>query len=215
MRSNLMAPAVLAWLAVAIGCGQSEEERVSQVAPGLRTMTNAIETYYVDQSGTYAGQSTATPTPSAAASPVVTFTLATPGATPATAADGAIEAAQLAHMEQIREQLRQRLGPGYGDPVSRVGAEQLALGEQIFMNRCATCHGDEGKGDGPMGAALNPRPANLSNRAEATFYSDAGMVEIIVNGVPGNMMMPQFGLQLSEQEILAVFNHVRKLRGDR
>ena len=38
-------------------------------------------------------------------------------------------------------------------------------GRDIFRYYCATCHGREGRGDGPVGAQLKTRPANLTRLA--------------------------------------------------
>jgi mono/diheme cytochrome c family protein len=35
-------------------------------------------------------------------------------------------------------------------------------GQDLFHSYCASCHGLEGKGDGPAAAALKPSPANLT-----------------------------------------------------
>ena len=35
-----------------------------------------------------------------------------------------------------------------------------ALGKKSVETNCASCHGPQGKGDGPAAAALNPKPAN-------------------------------------------------------
>ena len=40
-------------------------------------------------------------------------------------------------------------------------AEQL-LGENVFMNNCAVCHGVSGKGDGPMAEQLITSPSDLT-----------------------------------------------------
>lgn len=41
-------------------------------------------------------------------------------------------------------------------------AEELLLGESIFMNNCATCHGQGGKGNGPMVEQLVKVPSDLT-----------------------------------------------------
>lgn len=43
-------------------------------------------------------------------------------------------------------------------------------GSGLFATHCATCHGGDGRGDGPAAIALNPKPRDLT---EGTFYIDA------------------------------------------
>lgn len=38
----------------------------------------------------------------------------------------------------------------------------VQVGEQIFMDNCAVCHGKDARGDGPMAAELKTQPANLT-----------------------------------------------------
>jgi len=37
-------------------------------------------------------------------------------------------------------------------------------GKQLYSTVCAACHGPEGKGDGPAGIALNPKPRNFHDQ---------------------------------------------------
>jgi len=73
-------------------------------------------------------------------------------------------------------------------------------GKQIYQSRCAFCHGESGKGDGPAGVALKPPPANF---AAADFWKTATeqqMKDAIKNGRPGTAMVP-FGTSLSSEDI--------------
>ena len=38
---------------------------------------------------------------------------------------------------------------------------QVARGRDLYRANCASCHGDNGQGDGPAGITLNPRPRNF------------------------------------------------------
>jgi mono/diheme cytochrome c family protein len=38
----------------------------------------------------------------------------------------------------------------------------IAGGRQLFQKFCASCHGAQAKGDGPLSESLKPRPANLT-----------------------------------------------------
>lgn len=46
----------------------------------------------------------------------------------------------------------------------------LEQGRALFALHCSTCHGGDGKGEGPAAIALNPKPRDLT---EGTFYIDA------------------------------------------
>lgn len=39
---------------------------------------------------------------------------------------------------------------------------QISWGKDVFMQRCASCHGEDGKGNGPAAAALKNPPADLT-----------------------------------------------------
>jgi caa(3)-type oxidase subunit IV len=41
-------------------------------------------------------------------------------------------------------------------------SELVGHGREVFRQQCALCHGQDGKGDGPGGAALNPKPRNFT-----------------------------------------------------
>jgi mono/diheme cytochrome c family protein len=45
-------------------------------------------------------------------------------------------------------------------------ADDIAMGRQIYLQRCASCHGLTGEGDGPVAPALNTPPANLRRLSE-------------------------------------------------
>ncbi len=48
-----------------------------------------------------------------------------------------------------------------------VNANTIALGQKLYVGNCLTCHGPSGRGDGPGGAALEKKPADLSARIKA------------------------------------------------
>jgi mono/diheme cytochrome c family protein len=54
------------------------------------------------------------------------------------------------------------------------GNVDVAAAQALFSERCAVCHGTDGKGDGPASAALNPKPRNYTDTAwQATVSDDA------------------------------------------
>ncbi len=78
-------------------------------------------------------------------------------------------------------------------------APSLAAGERIYAAQCASCHGVQGRGDGPSGRGLVPPPADLSSAATmgATMPLDA--YRRVTYGVPGSAM-PPFGPALSREQ---------------
>lgn len=50
---------------------------------------------------------------------------------------------------------------GHVDPLD-IGSDPLATGRQMYATRCASCHGLEARGDGPVGPALRTAPADLT-----------------------------------------------------
>ncbi len=45
----------------------------------------------------------------------------------------------------------------------RNDVKAAVAGKKVYMQMCAICHGDKGKGDGIAGTALNPRPVNFTD----------------------------------------------------
>ncbi|MGD9730014.1 MAG: cytochrome c [Nitrospiraceae bacterium] len=93
--------------------------------------------------------------------------------------------------------------------VSAAGGD-AAKGKPIFESKCVSCHGAEGKGDGPIGKALKP-PAGDFTSAEAKKKSSEELQKIIENGVPKTSMVA-WKKQLNETEIQDVLAYVLTLR---
>jgi len=80
-----------------------------------------------------------------------------------------------------------------------------ALGQQLFEERCASCHGADGKGGGPDASTLSIPPPDLTTltqRAGGTFPAPR-IVEIITFGgnikAHGTGPMPIWGRIFSEE----------------
>ena len=66
--------------------------------------------------------------------------------------------------------------------------ELVTYGAKFFHTNCAMCHGEEGKGDGPAGLALNPRPRNF---VEGKWTQGEGIIahfKVVQNGIAGSSM---------------------------
>ncbi len=62
------------------------------------------------------------------------------------------------------------------DPASATtiysGKVDLAAAQTMFNERCAACHGAEGKGNGPASAALSPKPRNYTDGSWQASVTD-------------------------------------------
>ena len=83
-----------------------------------------------------------------------------------------------------------------------------AAGKIIFEKQCFACHGKTGKGDGPMSAYLNPKPANFSTPGFLSAKSDDDLKTIIKGGKSG--VMPPFAV-FSDQQVSDVIAFIRGL----
>jgi len=68
---------------------------------------------------------------------------------------------------------------------------ELARGEEIFLQNCASCHGEKGGGDGAAAAALNPKPRNF--KAPSSEWKNgntiAGITKTLNEGIKGSPMV--------------------------
>jgi mono/diheme cytochrome c family protein len=119
----------------------------------------------------------------------------------------------MARMERVRGELQATLGEAYDAPVPGLDSADAAAGSRLYRRSCETCHGASGKGDGILASGLAMPPADHTDAHHARYYSDAGRMEIIRNGIAGTPMVG-FSSQLSEQELLDLYAFVSSLRGD-
>jgi mono/diheme cytochrome c family protein len=87
----------------------------------------------------------------------------------------------------------------------------LAVGDAVFHQRCELCHGPSGMGDGPGGAALNPKPRNFHDKAVQDTLSDAWIIHTIMNGKAGTGMPPWKGI-VSESQAKSLVLKIRSFK---
>lgn len=93
------------------------------------------------------------------------------------------------------------------DKVSKNGRGNPEKGKVVYNTYCLNCHGQTGKGDGPIGKSLIPPAADLTATGKK---SDEGLLKTIREGRPGTAM-PSWKHEISEQEILDVVAYLRSL----
>jgi putative copper export protein/mono/diheme cytochrome c family protein len=82
----------------------------------------------------------------------------------------------------------------YASPTG-FSARSVAAGAALFAQHCASCHGPQGRGDGPAAKDLTPPPADLTV-AHIYEHRDGDLYWWITKGI-GNAM-PPFGAALDE-----------------
>ena len=83
-------------------------------------------------------------------------------------------------------------------------AQDVATGEELYMHYCATCHGLDAAGQGPMAAVLVIQPTNLKTLADSDgVFPTARVVEridgrdpLVSHGSP----MPVYGPYFEGQD---------------
>ena len=98
-------------------------------------------------------------------------------------------------------------GGDTGSAESGMDAE-VSKGMDLYaQNGCAGCHGDSGLGDGPAGAALNPKPRDFSATADYKQGTSAEEVAAsIEKGVPGTPMVGY--AQISPEDRMSIAKYI-------
>lgn len=91
-------------------------------------------------------------------------------------------------------------------------ADAASAGGTIFAERCASCHGAAGLGDGPAAASLDPKPANLS-AVEKGLGDDFIFWRIMDGGsmAPFNSSMPAQKGILTDDQVWQLVTFIRTL----
>lgn len=91
-------------------------------------------------------------------------------------------------------------------PAPQAASAPAKLAEEIFVSRCVTCHGPQGKGDGPGSLGLVPPPRNLSDAAWQATVTDEYLEKIIAYGgiaVGKSAGMPPNPDLMAKKEVVA------------
>jgi len=100
-----------------------------------------------------------------------------------------------------------------GTPHTAIGAGYVEAGAKLYHERCAPCHGLDGKATTPMAQAMTPKPRDHTDGAYMNQLSDAHIGQAIKSGgaaVGKSPMMPA-QTDLSPQQIEDVVAFVRTL----
>ena len=80
-----------------------------------------------------------------------------------------------------------------------------AQGQETFNAKCAMCHGQDGKGNGPMSSGFSPPPANFTS---PSFWQGNAQQKITTTVENGHGSMP--ALSLTPSQIKTVIAYMEK-----
>ena len=84
--------------------------------------------------------------------------------------------------------LGQHLLAAYPVPLGPRQAPDLARGDQLFQQNCASCHGAKGDAQTAMARQLNPPPIAFADRDRARQRSPFALYQVINQGLEGTAM---------------------------
>jgi len=96
----------------------------------------------------------------------------------------------------------------YVNSLRTTRAQELE-GEGLYTQRCASCHGVTGAGDGAYARSLTKLPPEIGSVSWQMEHSDEDIASVVLNGIPGSAMPP--ARDLSPAEAASLVAYVRTL----
>lgn len=97
----------------------------------------------------------------------------------------------------------------YAGATNPLGPDAATAGAEVFKTNCESCHGPQGHGDGPAGAALDPQPKNLAEFAPQV--GDDYLYWRVNTGKEGTAMVAWKGV-LTDDQIWQAVAFIRTLK---
>ena len=100
--------------------------------------------------------------------------------------------------------------PSYTDTLQipyPIDKDLIADGHKIYNSNCQTCHGNKAKGKGPAAVALNPKPANLTQKV----VQNQKLGNLYYRVSNGHLDMPAWKSSLSSKQIWSVVVYIKSL----
>ena len=88
--------------------------------------------------------------------------------------------------------------------------ESLGRGRQMYQLHCQVCHGEQGRGDGPVGLKFVPQPMEL-NLDYVQLQPDGQLFYTISHG---SIAMPFYRNAISQQDRWHLVNYITEVFGE-
>ena len=85
----------------------------------------------------------------------------------------------------------------------------LLTGKELYGIYCTPCHGESGKGDGPVAKKFVPTPVDISATGHGSHHPEGDLFAILTHGVNG---MPAFRSDLTARERWLVVAYLKTLK---
>lgn len=108
----------------------------------------------------------------------------------------------------------------YSWQISPKQTNQIAEGKSLYLRHCSPCHGEKGKGDGPLAKIVKPAIPDLTDGVfkfrstpSGNLPTDEDLRRVIVEGIPSTPMMGVKGI-LRDKEVGSLVAFLKALCPD-
>ncbi len=98
----------------------------------------------------------------------------------------------------------------YLKPTIPLDAISISNGSHLFAEHCISCHGPQGKGNGPLAETLSTIPTDLLTEPHTARHTVGNFFHWVSQGVPGTDMLG-FSANLSEEDLWDTVNFLHAL----
>ena len=92
----------------------------------------------------------------------------------------------------------------------KVLSTDVVNGKVKYEQQCLSCHGKNGRGDGPLAASMPKKPNDINTKFKTTWKPDNRLTRRILVGKP-KTGMPGFKGILSEKDAEDILTYVRTM----
>lgn len=104
--------------------------------------------------------------------------------------------------------------PSGSTPAASPQRRDVKVGQGLYVQYCAACHGDAGQGDGASAAGFATKPSNLTDGRLMNGLPDEFLASVILRGGPAEGLspgMPPFSGYLSDAQIRQIVGYLRSI----